>query len=462
MEIRFQDRREEVAVFRAEVIGSLLRRDLPHGQLRAEFEALSRQPFRPPDSPWTKTFSVPTLERWYYAYRKGGLAALRPKRRDDSGHGRALPEELRELLLDIRRLYPSLPATLIRDTLITDGRLDKQVASVSTLQRLYRECDLPRMRERDRDRAPRQRLRWEAESPMALWHGDVCHGPALTVGGRSVPLRVHALLDDASRYIVAIEAHHTEQEVDMLGVLSRALRRHGCCDVLYLDNGPTYRGEVLSVACARLGIGLVHAKPYDPQARGKMERFWRTLRERCLDHLGPMSSLHEVQVRLHAYVDHDYHQRPHAGLVGRTPQGVWQRYWRGVDSAARRVDDAALRAAMTERTRRRVRKDSTLSHEGMVWELTQGYLAGRIVTVAHCLLDEPVAPWVEHDERVFALHPVAPKANGRKGRAALPGHSSDTTNAAEGAKALIDPVGARLDAVLGRTTRKRKTQEDAR
>ena len=81
-------------------------------------------------------------------------------------------------------------------------------------------------------------------------------------------------MDDASRYVVALEAHHTEREVDMLGLFVRALRRHGKPDALFLDNGSTYRGDTLATACARLGITLVHARPYDPQARGKMERFW--------------------------------------------------------------------------------------------------------------------------------------------------------------------------------------------
>ncbi len=81
------------------------------------------------------------------------------------------------------------------------------------------------------------------------------------------------MLDDCSRFVVALEAHSHEREEDMLRVFVRALRIHGKPDVLFLDNGSTYRGEVLQTACSRLGINLVHAKPYDPESRGKMERF---------------------------------------------------------------------------------------------------------------------------------------------------------------------------------------------
>jgi transposase InsO family protein len=106
------------------------------------------------------------------------------------------------------------------------------------------------------------------------------------------------MLDDNSRFVVALEAMHSERETDMLGLLCRAVRRHGLPDALYLDNGSTYSGDTLRIGCERLGITLIHARPYSPEARGKMERFWRTLREGLLDHMGSISSLHDVNVRL--------------------------------------------------------------------------------------------------------------------------------------------------------------------
>jgi transposase InsO family protein len=118
------------------------------------------------------------------------------------------------------------------------------------------------------------------------------------VAGRSVPLRIHALLDDHSRYVVAMQACSTERETEMLALTVKAFRLEGTPDALYTDNGPTYIGDALSTFCARLGVGLIHAKPHDPQARGKMERFWRTLREQCLDHLGELASLHDVRVAI--------------------------------------------------------------------------------------------------------------------------------------------------------------------
>ncbi len=413
-ELHPRDHGEQVALFRAEVIGALGRQQLERGELAEELRKLSQKSFRPPLADRTRTYSVPTLERWLYAYRHGGLEALRPKPRSDKGPARALSKEQRELLCDIRREHPSAGVPLILRTLHNDGRLDRNLVSESAVRRLYQAQGLDRVSLRAQDSA-HTRLRWEASHPGALWHADVCHGPSLHIDGNTVPLRIHAILDDASRYIVAIDAYHTETEADMLELYVRALRCHGGPDVLYLDNGSTYRGTSLKLGCERLGTTLLHAAPYDPQARGKMERFWRTLRQGCLDHLGSVSSLHQAKVRLFAFVDQHYHQAPHAALMGNCPRRVFDH---GMQSrpkdAAHFISEEQLREALTVRGRRRVSRDNVISVQGQSFQTDRGFLAGRLVTVASCLLGGP--PWVEHDGSRFVLCPVDPKHNATRSR----------------------------------------------
>lgn len=437
-DLKARDRAEEVALFRYGIIGGLCGQELARGELRAELRRLSTQRYRAPGAQRTRTFAVSTLERWYYAYLNGGLEALRPKPRADRGRARGLSAEQRELLCDIRREYPKASARLILKTLVDDGRLPKGAVSAATVRRLFRDEGIDRRTLRASVVGEGPRLRWQAAAPDALWHGDVCHGPSIVVDGKKRPLRIHALLDDATRYVVALEAHHTEQERDMLGLFAGAIQRHGAPDVLYLDNGSTYRGDALATACGRLGVSLVHAKPYDPEARGKMERFWRTLRGGCLDWLGELGSLHDVNVRLWAFLDQHYHVAPHAGLMGRAPACLYEG-----ERSPTPVAHERLRAAFTERKRRRVRKDSTVSVAGEDFELDQSFLAGRLVTVAHCLLDDPPAPWVERDDTRYALHPVDPIANGAYRRRRKP--------AAQAPSIPFDPPGTVLDRALGRT-----------
>lgn len=443
-DIKPKDHAETVALFRSEIIGALCRRDLDRGELSAELRKLSKQRLRRPGDDKTVTISVPTLERWYYRYRKGGIAALVPRPRSDRGRARALRAEQRQLLCDIRREHTAASVPLILRTLVLDGRLPKSAVSPATVRRLYAEQGLDRVPLRDGQGA-HTRLRWQAAAPMALWHGDVCHGPAIVIGGKSRSLRIHALLDDASRFVVALEAHHSEREIDMLGLFVRAVRRFGLPDALYLDNGSTYSGVALRVACERLGVTLIHAAPYDAPARGKMERFWRDVREGVLDWVGGVTSLHDVAVRLWAWLDQHYHTAPHAGLWGRAPGVVFSEAPPRLDS----LDEDKLRVALTVRERRRVRRDTTLSVGGKDYELDQGFLAGRIVTVARCLVDPNDAPWVEHEGKRLPLRTVDAVGNAtRKRPRRRPGAAT-----APMLHVPFDPPGALLDKATGKKPR---------
>lgn len=437
-----RDFAERVAVFRHGIIGALATRDaLSHGDLADALRRIAEESHRPPEALRTRSFSVATLERWLYAYKKGGLDALRPARRSDRGRGREIPAELRALLLDIRREFPAASVPLILRTLLVDGRLDKGVVTASTLRRLYRQEGLTR-RAATEDTGQRTRLRWQTTRPDALWHGDVCHGPTLVVGERRIPLRIHALLDDHSRYVVALRVVSTEQEQDMLDLLVAALRTHGKPDGLYLDNGSTYRGEMLRLLCARLGISLLHAKPYDPEARGKMERFWLTLRRQVLDYCAGLSSLHEVQVRLLAWLDTHYHQAPHAGLMGAAPVGVYLPEAREIE----RVDEGALKTALLVTETRKVRRDTTVSIEGHTYELDRGWLAGRIVDVSWSALEKPIQPWAAYEGKRYTLHLVDPERNASRGRPPR----TDVPVKKPATPVSFDPPKALLDRALGR------------
>ncbi len=400
---------EEVAVFRHSLIGELATRAglLGHGERSEALRRLSEQRVRPPGSDTTRCYSASTLERWLYAYRKGGLAALVPRARGDRGRGRDLDPALRELLCDIRREHPGVSVPLMLRTLRADGRIGPEVKEC-TVRRLLAERGLARTVDVAAE-AGKARLRWQAERPGALWHGDVCHGPTLKLDGRRVPVRVHGMLDDASRYVVALRVASNEREQTMLTLLSQSLMQYGKCDALYLDNGATYRGEILRLVCSRLGITLLHAKPYDAAARGKMERFWRRMREEALSHIGEVASLAEVEQKLRTWLVRYYQSSPHAGLLGRDPATCF------AEGEKVPVTEEELRVALTVRKRRRVRRDSTISMNGKTYEVPLGYLAGQVVTVATSLFDgtEPV---IELDDKRVPLHIVDVVANGRKGR----------------------------------------------
>jgi putative transposase len=435
---------ERVAIFRHTVVGRLLIRDFNHGELRAELAALSCERFRPPEADSTRCYAVPTLERWYYACKKSGPEALVPKPRADKGHGRKLTAEMRELLCDIRTENRSASVPLILCTLQEEGLLskdpeDEHAASPQTVRKLFAARGLKRVSAKaaandDPQEGPKMRLKWQASHPGALWHGDVCHF-AISVEGAKKPVRIHAHLDDASRYIPGIEAFWTEREQDMLELFIDTVRVEGPPDALYLDNGSTYSGEALITVCHRIGTLLLHPKPYDPQARGKMERFWRTLREGVLAFCTGDMSLEELNRRLRAFVDR-YHDTPHAGLLGRTPGSVYAAHKRTDD-----LDERKLHEALMVRETRRVSHDNLVRLDGVAWELDQGFLAGSKVTIVRSLLTSTAPPAVELEGKLLPLHPVDPIHNAKSKRPAL--RASEPKKSARPGVAF-NPIGTLL------------------
>jgi putative transposase len=436
-----KDHAERVAHFRARMLGALTCGELSRGEQAAMLRELSERRVRPPGSAITRTYSVSTLERWLKRYREGGVEALRPSSRA-TGHAQALTDEQRELIIGIRREHRGASVPLILRTLEDEGRLERGVVKPATIRRLLVDHGLGRQTRAHRGSSDGERRRWQVGRPGQLWHADVCHGPTLVdAQGRKTPLRIHGFLDDASRFVTKLAARSSEREVDMLELLVEILRVYGRPDVLYLDNGSTYRGEVLATACTRLGITLLHAKPYDPRARGKMERFWRTLREGCLDYIDVRTSLHEIQLKLLAFLDRHYHHAAHSSLLGRSPAKVWATREREV------LGEDELEAALTVRAERKVRADGTLSVGGQDWELEVGWLARRTLTVARSFVDLQRPPWVEHEGKRLALRLVDPVANSRRRR-------SPTKRARKGIDAVdFDPNRVRVESMLGRRPR---------
>jgi transposase InsO family protein len=403
-------RREAIAAFRLSIVGDLLVRDLDRGELTAELRERARRRYRPPGSPTTRTFHWKTLQTWLLQAR-GGATRLQPHPRD-RGFALALDEEQRHTLLEVRRAYPTAAAELILSEAVRNGLIADGAVSPATLRRLFRGHGLSRD---SLNRAARRsnRRRWSARESGDLWHADVCHVRVTTPTGTHRTWRVHALVDDRSRYVVGLEVQETETEADLLRVFCTALMQHPPCGVFFVDNGSCYRGEVLAALTQRLDIRLVHAKPYDPEARGLMERLWRTMRQQCTDHLGPIETAGQLANVLWAWVD-SYHRRPHGGLMGKRPRDLYLAETRGKPTRT-----AASIASALERTEvRRVRKDATLSFDGQLFE-TEGWLAGKTLQVRRCGLTGALLG-ATHDGKPVPVGPCDTVANASRGRPAQP------------------------------------------
>jgi transposase InsO family protein len=228
----------------------------------------------------------------------------------------------------------------------------------------------------------KDRRRFSYEHAGELWMSDVMHGPPVVVGARrKQKTYLLCLLDDATRVVPYCAFALSENAAAFLPILKSAVMRRGVPKRLYVDNGAVFRSHHLALVCAKLGITLIHARPYQPQGKGKQERFFRTVRMRLLPTLTPedMSSLDVLNRRLWAWVEGEYHQTPHRGLDETTPLDAW-----AMRSGDLRVPgpERGLREMFLFEQKRRVQRDRTVSLDGVLYEV-DATLVGEAVVLRY-------------------------------------------------------------------------------
>jgi putative transposase len=188
-----------------------------------------------------------------------------------------------------------------------------------------------------------------------------------------------ALLDDATRVVPYAAFAPSENTAAFLPVLQQAILRRGLPKRLYVDNGAVYRSNHLSLVCAKLGVTLIHSRPYRPQGRGKQERWFRSVRMQLLPTLSEadLRSLDALNRRLWAWVEGEYHMSPHKGLEGQTPLDRWTLSAHDVRLVGPECD---LDELFLFEQKRKVQKDRTVSLHGVVYEVDAS-LVGETVSL---------------------------------------------------------------------------------
>ena len=378
------DLRRQIALFRYGLIVDMAQ--LPPGApgIGEQVRAKAAQHHTIPGTHRTRV-AAGTLRDWLHRYRIGGFDALYPKLRADCGQPRRLPPEAAELLLAIKTEHPAWSVRQVIRHANASGHLPADVRLArSTVHRLLRAEGLMRTPGAAADSADRRRFSFRYAGQM--WMSDVMHGPPVADRRQRRKSYLIAFLDDATRLCPFAAFARAENTSAFLPVFKQALIRRGLPQRLYVDNGANFRSQHLHLVCAKLGIALIHARPYQPQGKGKIERFFRTLRAQLLASLAPAdtASLDAINRRLWAYLEGEYHHTPHRGLHGNTPLDQWALSAAQVDypKDASDLDDLFLFEA-----KRRVINDRTVSLHGRVYEVDP-LLVGHTVTLRY----DPAAP----------------------------------------------------------------------
>jgi putative transposase len=375
---------EKLALFRYGLIAPLVLEALPRGELTRRAEEIAAHQYDIPDSQRISV-SVDTLLQWALRYRHGGFDALAPKPRQDRGQSRAITPQLAGLIERLKRENPHRTGmTLLRELALSseqNGAPSAPGVSASTLYRFLKQRGLT---ERQLlESTPRKKF--EAQSSNQIWQADMLFGPYVQrPGGGKIQVFLHAILDDASRLIPHAQFYPNQGLDACLDCLRQAIRARGLPIRLYIDNAKIYRSQQLARIAASLGILIVHTPPYQPEGRGKIERFFRTVRDQFLTNLDRKQSLSLEQLndRYWAWLENVYHRCEHSALAA-TPLLRWQR---DIEQVRQLPPATDLRRLFFYRLNRLVRRDCTFLLHNQYYEAPP-QLTGETVEVRFDPLD---------------------------------------------------------------------------
>lgn len=352
---------DPIALFRYQVIAPLVNTSrAERGELHSELKKIIGTTLTGPNGRLYHLGRA-TILRWLALFRARGIEALKPRSRGDRGVSRKIDGETVQALIALKREKPRLTV----NALIYLARKNGIVAPRQHLPKVSVYRLLKRHGLMDGSVQPgADRRRFEAEHPLDLVQADVMHGPK--IDGKKAYLI--AIIDDHSRLIPWAEFRPQETVEEFIVVLTQAFRRRGLPRKLYVDNGSAFRSSRLAYALASLGVSLIHSTPYQPEGKGKCERWFRTIRENFMPQLSSeeLQNFEALNKALHSWIDGYYHVTIHSS----TNQTPLERFVQNL--AAPWHAPLKMEEMFRHRHLRKVTKDRVISLDGKAYETPPG------------------------------------------------------------------------------------------
>jgi len=366
------EKRKQLGLFRFSIIGPLLNRQWEHGEIGEEISRMSMLAYRIPES-GRHRIGKGTILEWLTRYKRNGFEGLLPKGRNDKGKPRKIAAAVLEKVVKAKQANPRRAVSLICRDLYRQGDIETPALPVSTLYRYL--ATLPMRQSGDR----KEQKRYECRFANEMWQSDVMHGPYLPhqEGEKARKTYLFAILDDASRLIVGAGFHPTEKLLHLKQVFRHAVQTYGVPSKFYVDNGKIFKAHEMEIACAKIGTSLIYATPYYPEGKGKIERFFRSVRDCFLTGIRNVKSLAALNQAFRTWLVDDYNQKPHNGIDQEAPLN---RYLR-LDATIRRLPkDVHVEELFYQSVKRLVGKDATFRVNNTLYEAPE-HLIGRTIDV---------------------------------------------------------------------------------
>lgn len=398
-EERIDEKQMDIAIWRYGIISQLLHIQIDGPNFGEILEELSAKNWNHPLGHVVK-LSEETIRKWLYRYRRGGLPSIASRERSDKGSTR-IPDRITERFFELRKEHPRWTVAGILKHMIEDKTWNGRNPARSVLYRFASTHNLSRDPHLDSKQVV---MPFAFEHFGQLWVADFYHGPRIHDGLNRRKTYLHAILDDSSRFVVSAGFYLAESVETLITEMNIAITRFGIPQRFYTDNGACYSSRHLKIVCARTGIQLVHTPPYRPQGRGKVERFFRTVKEQFLE-TGKARTLDDLNSSFQKWLA-EYHQKIHSSL-GCTPL---QKRLTSQNLCKRLPEVTDTDAMFRQEKRCRIYRDGTIRIHGRLFEVP-GETPGKRVT-AYFL------PWdlstVHYGDEMAMARPVDMIRNARR------------------------------------------------
>jgi putative transposase len=313
-----------------------------------------------------RQFTWRTIQTWFYRYKNHGITGMTNRPRKDKGQVRkATPEELLEALSAAKPHFHQQRTNkrALYRFCIEKGLLQQDRIAQTTFYRFIREYELLAPQDSDH----KKRLAFSMKFANQLWQADTMFGPYVdtaTSPGSRQQAKLIAFIDDASRVLCHGEFFFEENVDTLVRAIRAAFYKRGVPEQLLVDNGSIYCSQEITLLCARVGCILRHTAVRDAAAKGKIERFFRRVRDQFLVRKLELSSLEALNRQFTHWVENDYNAAAH-DAIGMKPIDRF-----GIDLARIRFlppsehNDELFYAEAA----RKVKKDNTFSFGGRRYE----------------------------------------------------------------------------------------------
>jgi putative transposase len=321
-----------------------------------------------------ENISKRTLRRYVAAFKRGGFDALLPGERKDKGSCKAIPPAALKLAEQWRRELPERSAERIQQLLASEG----YYVARSTLERHLRLQGLSGREVKAAQKMVASR-RFNRIGRNTLWQADLKYGPYLPDPlhiGRKMRTYLVAIIDDATRLVVHGEFYDQQRLPVLEDTFRKAIVKCGLPDNLYVDNGKIFISQWLRLACAKLRIQHLNTKAYSPEAKGKIERWNRTVDEFIQEaQLEKPQTLEHLNTLFRAWLSEGYNHRVHSALAGKSPAQAFAQDTKSL----RFPSPEALRGAFLWEKTPKVDKSGCFSLNGVCYEAGIEYIGKQIL-----------------------------------------------------------------------------------